>query len=128
MIVVKMALSPDTSLVPVVQAFTGQLAEQLALVEESERELLAGGVAAVCRRVMEKHSQASADVRLEFRGSPERLEVEVVAGLRLEAAGTKDRPWSVPGVDQVRVDDSEGSGSRITLVKRGVKGSTRRES
>ncbi len=128
MIVVKMALSPDTSLVPVVQALTGQLAEQLALVEESERESLAGGVGAVCRRVMEKHAQGSGDVRVEFRGSPERLEVEVVAGLRIEAAGAKDRPWSVPGVDQVRVEDTEGSGSRITLVKRSVKGSTKRES
>lgn len=113
-IAVALALTPDPSLLPVVQGVVASLAEQVGF-GESQRLNLQQGVERACRRWMEAGSgKAEASLRLEFAAFPDRLEVVLEDG---GEAGEADSFLLTHLLDRVSSEEIGGGRQRLTLVK-----------
>lgn len=114
-----MTLTADPELVPAVQNMTGRLAEQLGF-KESARRSLAEGVGQACRQMMRKaRGIEDEDVRLEFAGYEDRVEIHLENGHE----ATEPPPMSDADayllnqlLDRVVFDQTREGKFRLTLV------------
>ena len=112
-----MTLTPDPELIPVVQGMTGRLAEHLGFAEAAQRNL-AEGLGRACAQVMRKAGEGREEVRLQFVGYEDRVEISLEDG---HDAGTDEMNETDASIltrllDRVVFDETEDGKLRLTLV------------
>lgn len=124
---VQMALTPVPELIPVVQGFVDRLAEQMSF-SESQRVNLRQGIKQICGRIMEKGKGAGAqEMRLEFSGFPDRLEIVLEANGPALEASEADASRLNQLLDRVLFEEAKKGQKRVTLVKYHSQGGASRE-
>lgn len=114
---VAMALTPDPELLPVVQGLVSGLAEQLGF-GEGQRLNLQQGVLQACRGAMGTGSEDGVEeLRLEFSGFADRLEIVVEEGEGLCEPSGADSFLLNQLLDRVSFEELAEGHRRLTLVK-----------
>ncbi|OFV84332.1 MAG: hypothetical protein A3D93_06750 [Acidobacteria bacterium RIFCSPHIGHO2_12_FULL_67_30] len=116
-IAVALALTPDPDLLPVVEGLVGGLAEQMGF-PENQRLNLQQGVEQACRGLMVAAAgDGEGDLRLDFAGFADRLEVTVEDGGQSEQALEADAYLLTQLLDRVSVEEIGEGHLRLTLIK-----------
>ena len=116
-IAVAVALTPDPALLSVVEGVAGGLAEQMGF-PENRRLHLQQGVEQACRGLMQAAPGGSAaDLRLNFAGFSDRLEITVEDGGQSEQALEAGAYRLTQLLDRVSVEEIGEGHLRMTLVK-----------
>jgi len=112
-----MTLTPDPELIPVVQGMTGRLAEHLGFTEGAQRNL-AEGLGRACEQIMRKAAEVREEVRLQFAGYEDRVEISVENGQDAEPDEMNQADASILTqlLDRVVFDETEDGKLRLTLV------------
>lgn len=112
-----MTLTPDPELIPVVQGMTGRLAEHLGFAESAQRNL-AEGLGRACEQIMRKAAEVREEVRLQFAGYEDRVEISVENGQDAEPDEMNQADASILTqlLDRVVFDETEDGKLRLTLV------------
>lgn len=116
-IAVAVALTPDPALLSVVEGVAGGLAEQMGF-PENRRLHLQQGVEQACRGLMPAApGGGAADLRLNFAGFSDRLEITVEDGGQSEQAVEAGAYRLTQLLDRVSVEEIGEGHLRMTLVK-----------
>jgi len=115
-IAVALALTPDPDLLPVVEGLVGGLAEQMGFAE-NHRLNLQQGVERACRRLMSATAGGEGDLRVEFAGFSDRLEITVEDSGDLEPTLETDAFRLTQWLDRVSVEELGEGHWRLTLIK-----------
>lgn len=114
---VTMALTPDPELIPAVRGMTGRLAEHLGFAEGAQRNL-AEGLACACRQVMRRAGEEREEVRVQFAGYEDRVEISVEDGHEAgpDPMNEPDARLLTQLLDRVVFDQTAEGKLRLTLV------------
>lgn len=116
-IAVALALTPDPDLLPVVQGLVNRLAEQMGF-GEVQRLNLQEGVRQACRQLIENWGEdGEEEMRLEFSGFSDRLEIVVENGEGAAESAEADAFLLNQLLDRVAFEETREGKSRIILVK-----------
>ena len=116
-LVVALTLTPDPELLPVVQKLVKWLAERMGF-GKSQRLNLQQGVEQACRLLMEKWTgEAGAEMRLEFAGFSDRLEIVVEDGEDVSEPTETDSFLLTQVLDRVAFGETREGKLRLTLVQ-----------
>ncbi len=115
-IAVAVALTPDPALLSVVEGVAGGLAEQMGF-PENQRLHLQQGVEQACRGLLPAAPGGAADLRLDFAGFSDRLEITVEDGGQSEQALEAGAYRLTQLLDRVSVEEIGEGHLRMTLVK-----------
>ena len=112
-----MTLTPHTDLIPAVQGMTGRLAEQLGFAEIEQRNL-AEGLGQACRQIMRRAEGEGEEVRLQFAGYDDRIEINIEDGPDAEPNEMNDADAYLLTqlLDRVVFEETEDGKLRLTLV------------
>jgi hypothetical protein len=114
---VVMTLTPDPELIPAVRGMTGRLAEHLGFGEGAQRNLTEG-LACACRQVMRKAGEEREEVRLQFAGYEDRVEISLEDGHDAgpDEMNEPDACLLTQLLDRVVFDQTAEGKMRLTLV------------
>ena len=114
---VVMTLTPDPELIPAVQGMTSRLAEHLGFAESGQRNL-AEGLACACRQVMRKAGGEREEVRVQFAGYEDRVEISLEDGhdAGQDEMNEADACLLTQLLDRVVFDETADGKLRLTLV------------
>ncbi len=113
-----MTLTPDPELIPAVQGMTGRLAEHLGFAEGAQRNL-AEALACACRQVMRKAGEEREEVRIQYAGYEDRVEISLEDGhdSGTDAMNEPDACLLAQLLDRVVFDQTAEGRMRLTLVQ-----------
>lgn len=116
-IAVALALTPDPALLPVVQGLVGSVAERMGF-PEGQRGDLQQGVERACRNLMATGGgNGKEDLRLDFAGFSDRLEITVEDSGEVETKLEAEAFLLTRLLDRVSVEELGEGHWRLTLTK-----------